>query len=248
LKALELDLSNASAHNVLASIKDEYEWDAAGARAEYRRALQLNPSHLLTRLWYAEHLTRTGEFDAAIAESDRAVALDPLSPLALNNRAMLFFRARRYDEAIRTSQQTIELDPNLVNAFWWQGMSYAGKHDFPQAIAALSKGVSMEDGPTFRALLGHVYGLAGERAKALAILADLKAMSSRRNVSPMNFVLVYAGLSDANSTFEWLEKAYQVHDSRLSELPSMYFDGVRSDPRYTVLLRRAFPSVPPPRL
>jgi TolB-like protein/Tfp pilus assembly protein PilF len=247
LKALELDSSSASAHNVLANVKDGYEWDAAGARAEYQRALQLNPSHLLTRLWYAEHLTRTGEFNSAMAESDRAIALDPVSALALNNRAMLFFRARRYDDAIRTGQQTLDLDPSLINAFWWQGMSYAGQRNFSKAIERLSKGVSVDDGPTFRALLGHVYGLAGQRTKALAILADLTAMSTRRNVSPMNFVLIYAGLGDANSTFEWLEKSYQVRDNRLSELPSMYFDGVRSDPRYGELLRRAFPLVPTPR-
>ncbi len=144
------------------------------------------------------------------------------------------------------ASKALAVDPNFINAFWWQGMSYAGKRDFPRAIASLSKGMSMEDGPTFRALLGHVYGLAGERTKALQILADLTATSKRRNVSPMNFALVYAGLGDANSTFEWLEKAYQARETRLSELPSMYFDSLRSDPRYAVLLRRAFPSVPLP--
>jgi tetratricopeptide (TPR) repeat protein len=46
LRALELDPSNASAHNVLANVNRGYDWDLAGAEAEYRRALQLNPSHL----------------------------------------------------------------------------------------------------------------------------------------------------------------------------------------------------------
>src|SRR4029077_13302655 len=52
LKALELDESNAGAHNALADVKKGYDWDLAGAEAEYSRALQLNPSHLLTRWWY----------------------------------------------------------------------------------------------------------------------------------------------------------------------------------------------------
>ena len=56
LKALELDESNAGAHNALASLKEGYDWDFAGAEAEYRRALRLNPSRLLTRLWYAAFL------------------------------------------------------------------------------------------------------------------------------------------------------------------------------------------------
>jgi hypothetical protein len=81
-------------------------------------------------------------------------------------------------------------------------MSYAGKRDLPKAIACLSRGRGIEDGPLFRALVGHVYGLTGDRTKALDILAELTGMSSRRNVSPMDFALVYAGMGDVNSTFE----------------------------------------------
>ena len=44
LKALELDESNASAHNVLAEVKKGYDWDLAGALAEYQHALQLTPA------------------------------------------------------------------------------------------------------------------------------------------------------------------------------------------------------------
>jgi TolB-like protein/Flp pilus assembly protein TadD len=237
-KALELDESNAGAHNALASVKAGYDWDLAGAAAEYRRALQLNPSHLLTRLWYAEHLTRMARFDEAVAESGRALALDPVSPMSLTNRSMIFFRARRYDEAIRVGQQALDLDPRFVNALWWQGLSYAGNRDFPKAIACLTKAIGMNDGPLFRALLGHVYGRAGERAKAAAILKELTTMPGPRFASPIDFAVVYAGLGDADSTFHWLEKAYRTRATRIVELRSMYFDSVRSDPRCADLMRR----------
>jgi TolB-like protein/DNA-binding winged helix-turn-helix (wHTH) protein/Tfp pilus assembly protein PilF len=239
LKALALDDSNASAHNVLAEVKKGYDWDLAGAVKEYRLALQLNPSHQLARAWYAECLARMGRYDEALAESERALVLDPVSPFSLNGRAMLFFRARRYDEAIRASQQALELEPARVNVLWWQGLSYAGNRDFPKAIACLTKAIGMEDGPVFRGLLGHVYGRAGERTKALGILEELAAMSKRRYVSPMDFAVVYAGLGDADLTFQWLEKAYRERATRIHELPSMYFDSIRLDPRYADLQRRA---------
>ena len=238
LKALELDESNASAHNVLADVKKGYDWDLAGAVTEYQRALQLNPSHLLTRLWYAECLSRMGRYEEAFAESGRALTLDPVSPKSISNRAMLFFRARRYDEAIRASQQALELDPQFINAFWWQGLSYAGNRDFSKAIASLTKAVSMNDGPLFRALLGHVYGRAGERAKALGILKELTTMSTQRYVSPMDFAVIFAGLGDVDSTFQWLENAYETRATRVHELPWIYFDSVRSDPRYSDLMMR----------
>jgi TolB-like protein/DNA-binding winged helix-turn-helix (wHTH) protein len=238
LKALELDPSNVAAHNALANVKDGYDWDLAGGDVEYKRAMQSNPSHLLTRLWYAEHLGRLRRFDEAIAESSKAMALDPVSPISLNVRAMIFFRAGRYDEAILTSQQALDLDPSIVNSLWWQGLSYAGKHDYPKAIATLQRAVQMNDGPLFQALLGHVYGISGDRTKALQVLGMLGKLSKERYVSPVDFAVVYAGLGDADSTFEWLEKAYDSRASRIQELGSFYFQRFHADPRYKNLLYR----------
>jgi TolB-like protein/Tfp pilus assembly protein PilF len=238
LKALELDESNAAAHNALASVKEGHDWDLIGAEVEYQRALQLNPSRLLTRLWYAACLAHMGRYREAIEESGRALALDPVSPIAHNNRAMLFFRARRYDEAIGASQQALDLDPSFVNAIWWQGAAYAGNGNFTRSIACLKLAISMNDVPLFRALLGHVYGRAGEDEKANRILEELMEFAKQRYVSPMDFAVVYAGLGDRDSTFHWLEQAYQAHAARVLEMPSMYFDLVRSDSRYTDLMRR----------
>jgi len=238
LKALELDESNASAHNVLADVRKGYDWDLAGAVAEYQRALELNPSHLLTRLWYAECLSRMEKYDEALAESARALRLDPVSPISLNVRAMLLFRARRYDDAIRVAHQALELDPTFVNALWWEGLSHAGKRDYSKSLACLTMAAKMNDSPIFRAVLGHVYGLAGQRSKALRILEELTAISKQRHVSPVDFAIIYAGLGDIDATFRWLENAYQTRATRVHELKSMYFDSLRSDPRYAGLARR----------
>ena len=238
LKALQLDESSAAAHNALGDVKQGYEWDLAAAESQFQRARQLNPSHLLTHFWYAECLTRMKRYDEAVAESARAIALDPVSPHALSNRGMIFFRARRYDEAIRASQQALDLDPGFINALWWQGVSYAGNGDFPKSIACLKRGVAMNDGPVFRVLLAHVYGRAGETDEALGILEQITAMAGQRYVSPADFAMVYAGLADADSTFRWLERAYDTRAIGLLQLSSMYYDSVRPDPRYERLRRR----------
>jgi TolB-like protein len=238
LKALELDESNASAHNVLADVRKGYDWDFAGAITEYQRALQLNSSHLLARLWYAECLARMEKYDEALVESERALHLDPVSPISLNVRAMLLFRARRYDDAIRVAHQALELDPAFVNALWWEGLSHAGKRDYSKSIACLTMAVKTNDTPIFLGALGHVYGLAGQRGKAIQILEELTAMSKQRYVSPVDFAILYAGLGDVDAAFRWLENAYQSRATRVHELKSVYFDNLRPDPRYASLARR----------
>jgi tetratricopeptide (TPR) repeat protein len=237
-KALQLDPSNAGAHNVLADVKKSFEWDLAGAQQQHRRALQLSPSHLLTRLWLAETLSRLERHDEALSESARAVSLDPVSALSHNNRAMLLFRARRYEEAINEARIALELDPSHVNALWWQGLAYAEQRDFPRSLASLQKGFDMSKGPMFLASLGYAHARAGEQHKAEDAIRELRALAERRYVSAVNVATVYAGLSDADATFAWLQKAFEARDGRVHQLVWPLFDQFRRDPRYVELKGR----------
>lgn len=77
-KALELDDTLADAHTSAGWTKGFYHLDWAGAEAEYRRAIQLNPKYATAHHWYALHLAMTGRPDDAIAEAEIAQELDPL--------------------------------------------------------------------------------------------------------------------------------------------------------------------------
>jgi len=67
----------------------------------------------------------------------------------------------------------------------------------------------------------------------------MTALSKQRYVAALDFAYVYAGLRDKEKTFEWLEKAYQEHSAWLLWTGTdPRLDWVRSDPRFTNLLRR----------
>jgi TolB-like protein/DNA-binding winged helix-turn-helix (wHTH) protein/cytochrome c-type biogenesis protein CcmH/NrfG len=240
LQALKLDASNANAHRVLAEIQKGYDWNLGGAVLEYQRALQLNPNQMLSHLRYADCLSRMERHSEALAEVELGRRLDPVSPMSNGFHAMVLFRARRFDDAIGAARQALELDPVFVNALWWQGMSYAGKQYYTEAIDCLTKAVGMSDNLLFRALRGHVYGLAGERSKAIQAIEEhtKEETAKRRYVSPVDFAILHAGLGNANPTFRWLEEAYQERSPRLHELTFMYFDRIRSDTRYSEFVRR----------
>jgi TolB-like protein/DNA-binding winged helix-turn-helix (wHTH) protein/Flp pilus assembly protein TadD len=238
-KALQLDETVAEAHSALADVKKGYDWDWAGAEAEYKRALELNPSDSVAHYWYADYLSKMRRQDEAIMEATRARELDPISVGARAFVGFILYRARRYDDALVACWKAVELDPYFPWSHWIAALVYEQKHKFPEAVVELEKAMKLTGGDTFnRGLLGQAYTLAGERPKALAILGELKALSEQRYVSPLDIAIVYTGLGDRDSAFQWLEKAYQERAMRIQELPQPHFDGLRPDPRFQDLMRR----------
>src|SRR5262249_36973750 len=104
----------------------------------------------------------------------------------------------------------------------------------------LTKGVTLSGGESEMAgALGHAYAVSGKRTEAEKALLALKERSTQQYVTPFDIALIYVGLGAKNSTFEWLEKAYEDHSSWLIYLKvDPRFDTIRDDPRYRDLLRR----------
>jgi hypothetical protein len=88
-------------------------------------------------------------------------------------------------------------------------------------------------------MLAHALALAGRRDEALTILEAQKKLAKQRYVSPYNFALIYTGLGDNDQAFEWLAKCIEQRTRLVYRLKARpMFDPLRSDPRYTELLRR----------
>jgi tetratricopeptide (TPR) repeat protein len=238
-KALELDETVAEAHISLADVKKGYDWDWPGAEAEYKRALNLNPSYAIAHMWYADYLSKMGRHADAIAEAMRARELDPISVDSNAFLGFILYRARRYDEALKACQKAVELDPYHPEGHWFLAFPHEQRHELPESIAELEKAVNLSGGGApYLALLGRAYALSGERSKASSVLDELRTLSDKRYVSPLDFAVVHTGLGDRNSAFHWLEKAYQERTMRIQELPQPIFDSLHSDPRYHDLMRR----------
>lgn len=113
---------------------------------------------------------------------------------------------------------------------------------YPAAIAEFEKrlSVSKDDDGRMRASLAFAYGMSGRNQDARKILAELLELYRRRQTSPYYIAIVYAGLSDNDQVFAWLDECYR---QRSRPLPSGLkvnpaWDNLRSDPRFGDLLRR----------
>ena len=71
------------------------------------------------------------------------------------------------------------------------------------------------------------------------MLRTLKRIDRERYVPPYAFALVYAGLGQRDSAFQWLEDAYEARDVHLVFLaPDPKWDDLREDPRFRALVER----------
>jgi Flp pilus assembly protein TadD len=110
-RAIDLDPTRAKLHAALASLKDEADWDWAGAEAEYRKAIGLNPNDATSHHCYGVLLENLGRFKEALAEIEKALALDPASPQINGNHAGLLSDMRRYDDALAELNRLIAANP-----------------------------------------------------------------------------------------------------------------------------------------
>lgn len=236
-KALEIDDTLAEAHTALGFAQTCYDRDWPAAERGFHRALELNTNYATAHQWYAEYLTILGQAERAIAEVKRARDLDPLSLIVNAGLGRVLRDARHFDEATEQCKKTVELDPNFAHGHWCLGLSYLGKARNTDAILELQKARALGEGPIALWALGYAYAIAGRKAEAREVLAELRRQSQDGYVSPYFTAGIYAGLGEKDRAFEWLNKAYEQRDCVTPKMDP-FLDSLRSDPRFRDLLRR----------
>ncbi len=239
LKAVQLEDTLAEAHVSLGFVRMFWNFDWPGAEREFRRAIDLNPGLADAHDGYGGYLTAVGRYEEAIAEQERAAALDPLSLLILTDAAWAHYFAGHYETAAEWARKALDLDPNYTWARIMLGVNHEKMGRFDEAIAELQKAHELDSSPTMLEFLGGTYAAAGRKEEARKVVAELTARAQKRYVCPYEIATVFVGLGDKDAAFRWLEKG---REERADCMPWMKgdakLDPVRSDPRYREILHR----------
>ncbi|HWQ33697.1 MAG TPA: protein kinase [Blastocatellia bacterium] len=245
LKALALDESLAEAHSSLAYVSFYYDRDRIGAEREFRRAIELNPSYVTAHHWFAHVLAAEGRESEALAEIRLAEQLDPRSPIVKTAVALVWFYAREYEQALEACRRALELDPGLVPAHRVMRWIHQAQGRYDEALAAYQqeKSFSGFSGHEWPAILAQIQAIGGRRDEALTTLTrGLATPEGRREADnlPFEVALAYALIGNHDQALRWMERAeatkayvfnFAQADPRLDKL--------RTDPRFTDLLRKA---------
>ncbi len=238
-KALDLDDGLGEAHASLAHVR-LHDWDWRGLEKDFQRAIELDPSQVIVYYWYGEYLMSMGRPEEAIAVTQQAHRMDPLSPVIGSSLAMILYLARRYDQALHVLDRAMEISPEHFLPHLRMGLVSVQLRKYGQAISHLKLAVKLACQSTeTQAALALAYAAAGKSKQAAEILSQLQELQGHRYVLPYNMAKAYAAGHNSEKTFEWLETAYQQGNPDLIELNSEpIFDGLRGDHRFTGLMRR----------
>jgi tetratricopeptide (TPR) repeat protein len=178
--------------------------------------------------------------EEAIKEITLAVELDPLSPAILKDKGMIHYYCQQYDDAIEHAKKTLELEPNFNSAYRLLSLAYLGKGMIREAISENQRWGDLTGNATEAAIwLGYLNALSGNKSDAMKMLESINPEKFTSGSMFRGIALVYTALEKYDLAFDWLEKAYQVRTESISSLKvDPKVDRLRSDPRFTVLLKK----------
>jgi eukaryotic-like serine/threonine-protein kinase len=237
LKAIALDEKDAEAHCYLSEAKRVLDWDLAGADAELKRALELDPNSAPAHFFSALVPLFRGELKEGLRLVLEAKKLDPVSPITSYVATAAYLANDQIDDAISEGQRTLLLDPNYFYLDSDLAAAYREKGNFAEAIALYTKSQEATHLPSSG--LAITYTRMGRQVEARNILAELQQAREKRYVSAPVIAAVYVAIGDKEEAFRWLERAFAEHSGILQWIAFLpEFRPLHSDARFPRLLRR----------
>ena len=181
LKAIALDEKDAEAHCYLSEAKRVLDWDLAGADAELKRALELDPNSAPAHFFSALLPLFRGELKEGLRLVLEAEKLDPVSPITSYVATAAYLANDQIDEAISEGQRTLQLDPNYFYLDSDLAAAYREKGNFAEAIALYTKAQETTHLPSSG--LAITYARMDQQSEARNILAQLVQAREKRYVS-----------------------------------------------------------------
>jgi len=125
-----------------------------GAVASYDKAITLEPEYFEAWNGIADALNRNGDFNDALAASNRSLEINPLYVDGLINRGQILYNiGYRYEdvahdtvtanilyaEQVSAFEKAVSLDPDNAEAWFNKGYALAGMKRYDEAIAAFDR-------------------------------------------------------------------------------------------------------------
>jgi len=210
-RAIRLDPNLIWAYYTRAGFEMAIKWDWAAARADHERMLALDPgnTYLLPGA-LGDMALVCGHTAEALEHYERGIEANPLDPFSLQAIGVALCASERLQECLRYRLKLEQLHPDFagVNSFVGEARLYLWQ--LPEALDAMEK----EPEKDLRlAGLALVYTAMEKRTESDAALRTLEESFGSDHAYEIAQIHAYRG--EADTAFEWLQRSYRTHNSKL---------------------------------
>src|ERR1700746_1039165 len=210
-RALALNPNLAAAHDQMGRIKQQVDFDWAGADASYQRAVEVEPGNPEVVRMAAASSKELGRFEEALPLARRAVDLDPLNAGSWENLGETEYFMGQLNQALADCKKALELNPDvhpgpiqLTKIYVMQGR--------PQD--ALTEIERVRDEPQRAFLYAIAYYALDRKQESDAALSELITKYQRNTY---RIAEVYAFRNQFDEAFEWLGRGFVQRNPGLIE-------------------------------
>lgn len=235
-QALAINPDSARALTTRAYLKAMYEYDFAGANADFARAVELEPGYATGHQWYGEILAAQRRTDEALEQMELAIEADPRSAVVAHVKGWILMYAGRPEEALAQYQSARNLDPLMPPILANMETLYLMQGEYTQArlLSAELGRILHIDQSTDQAVIDAMENPA-LKDHALEMLRQWQDLPD----GALDRGLYLALMGESDLALANLERAfakgdpYAIHMNRIS-----LYDPLRDNPRFQALLTK----------
>jgi TolB-like protein/class 3 adenylate cyclase/Flp pilus assembly protein TadD len=227
-KALKYGPDLGETHNALAVIALLYDRDFEKAEREFKKALEINPTHIQSRVWYGMiYLAFTrGKFEEGIEQFRIVAKSDPLSSYVYSCFALTLATGEKFEESIGHAEYAVKEDPNSLIARYNLGYCYLWSDQPEKALEQCLVALKIS---SRHAWILHLvlltYLKLNRKNEALKIFKEMEVRYRDFYLPPSNLAIAAAALGKNEYALELLETGLDIVDPYLPFVVTALKDG-----------------------
>ena len=198
----------------------------------WRRALEIEPTHVLALGSFAISLCTLQRLEEALPLFERAREADPLASFPYTLTGGGYLTCGRRHEAVRPLEDALAFEKEDVTALYFMSVAKVALENGEEGMALAERAVTVSHrGGVLVGILGWALATTGRTAEARALLGELQARPAG-SPTVVSEAWLLGALGEIDAAFEVLERAEEECQANLYFTGLPVFDPLRGDPRF----------------
>lgn len=249
-RALELDPNSVQAYTARGYYNASALRRWKEAERDYQRAIELDPKYATAWQWFAEMEMQTGgSGDSGVAKAERALELDPASPIIHLVLGNTYRHNGQTEKALEHYWITLSMAPDIFFTYYNMGDTYLIMGDLDKALEYWLKGVAWvlelrgeeDDESFFQSKTYELFVAALKdpawREEAIAHIDSFRPVNSYEIFGQSALLAELGAVEAALDALERADEAGHVHLAHAVRYP-IFWDELHDHPRFLAFVEK----------